>query len=435
MKLFELDDILIKINQIKDIKSIDYNDLVLTIAKDKIKILPGFIVFYGSGDYIYLTSQDKHFEVFVKKLRETYEKEKDNILKDGVLGKEKIKISTLSKAILESKELEEPNKQYKKFIDKDYYKESLLFEEDKVKALIPIIIYHLKDTLKLFDLNIDKISLSSGMNGNYYLNAILNNISTILPVNYRENGFNSVSISIGNLFKNSYSLTMNIEFSIDKISILIKIDGYDYTEYVNYVMGDFYKERYIYVGGNKIYFTSDKLDEIEKNKYENLVPNSSLKWCLLPWNAYLGGFRRDLCITESGTLEDISGNERIIDSNIVYLSVSDYHYFIKEIFTKRFSKRVSSNEQFQSINLDTYSKTVIGLKNDSLVEIETSFEDSGISSIYKKYLAGNYFYQISSARNFDEISKDNTCFIGRENGLIENTDLLEPKKYIKGRGL
>ena len=71
MKIIKEDDTLLKIKQLKDIRSIDFIDLYMNSSKDKVKIIPGFLVFYGRGEELFLTSRDKYFDQFVKKIHET----------------------------------------------------------------------------------------------------------------------------------------------------------------------------------------------------------------------------------------------------------------------------------------------------------------------------------------------------------------------------
>ena len=425
MRLVELDEKLLEINQLKDIRSIDYKDLAIASTNGKIKIIPGFIVVYGTGHIIYLTNRDPHFEIFVKKIREAYKNEKDNIIEYGILGKKKIEISPLTKKILESGELENVSSEYQVFKDSDSYTESLLFEEDRVSAIFPIVEYHLIETLKLFDLTINNISISSGMNGNYFINAIINNLPTVLPVNFAQNSFNNFTFEIGNLFDKAESVNISITFYKNKIMILTTIDEHKYSEYVAYCFEDgLYCERDINLNGKEIYYSKDLMNKAEGNDYTNLISDSLVLY-RLPWNAYFGISEDVIPVLEDG---------KIISTNVTYLSISDDRFYIREILSKYFNKDTGVMEKFQDVTLDSISRTTIGIKQESLTTIETAFDDNGITGFYKDFLAGKHFYQIAQTCDFSKIASDNTQFIGRNDGLIENVDLLEPKKYIKKAG-
>ena len=242
MKLISFDKELVDINKIKNIISIDYKDLIVTSAKDKIKIIPGFIVVYDNNKYMYLTSLDKNFDVFVNTIRNVYLEEQNNIVKEGIFSKEKIKISPFAKSLLLGSELERTNELYNYYNDKDSYEKSLLFEEDKVKSFFDIIKYHLVETLKMFDIVIDNIKISNGNNGNYYINALINKEPKILPVYFKKDK-NNYSISIGNLFDNSMPLEINISFFDNKISVITSVEKYKYKEFNTYYSDN--KEREI----------------------------------------------------------------------------------------------------------------------------------------------------------------------------------------------
>jgi hypothetical protein len=122
----------IKIEKLKDIISIDYEDIAIPQSSGKNKVYPGFFVIYGNGEHLFLTTFDSHFEDFARRLREVYLEEKDNIVSDGIMGPQKIKISPETKKILLSAELEKTSKLYDQFQNIEGYSDSLLFEEDEL---------------------------------------------------------------------------------------------------------------------------------------------------------------------------------------------------------------------------------------------------------------------------------------------------------------
>ena len=130
MQIKRDEDILLEISQIKDIRSITYKDIYASHSSSP-TILPGFIVTYGAKNtMLFLTSQDKFFEEFVRKIREVYLEEKDQVIREGIKGKEYIRLDPLSRRMLLNGDLDEIEEVYKQYDGRESYEESLLFEED-----------------------------------------------------------------------------------------------------------------------------------------------------------------------------------------------------------------------------------------------------------------------------------------------------------------
>lgn len=430
MKLIKYDDELIEINKIKDITSIEYKDLILTSAKDKIKIIPGFIVMYGLNKSLYLTEQDKYFEIFVKRLREVYQEEKDNVVKEGIFGVEGIKIDNLTKSLLMDNNLEKTYELYDYYHDKDSYDKSLFFEEDKFRIVFDTFKYHLIETLKMFDISIDNISLSGGVNGNYYLSVIIDNTPRILPINYIIKDDISSEVTIGNIFNGVSPLTIDITFYDNRLSVISKVDKYKYYETNTYGFDNsFYHTKEIIIDNNTIMYKKDKIDSVEANKYDNLINidsvNKDITWYKLPWNSYIGV---NLCISKYDT-------SSIITNKFIYLLINDNNYYLKELYYTKYQKQTSAMEEMMALTLDKISKETFGIKNNDVIMIETFFDNDGINGFYKDKLSRNYFYHLSPVDSIELITKDNAISLGRENKINDKVDLLNVKKYIKGRCL
>lgn len=435
MKIKMTADSLIKIEQLKDIISIDYKELFITGAKEKAKIIPGFLVVYGNMEQLFLTTNDVYFEEFVRELRETYLEEKDNIIREGIFGPEKIQISPLTQTILLSGELEKGKSSYEFYRGKSSYQESLLFEEDHLQSFFKIIEYHLRETLKRWNFMLGKTTLSEGCNGTYFLSTTMNNDSKIIPIQYRqENG--EYHIEFGNLLDRVVPLKMNIRFTKDGIQIHNTIEEYEYSDYFTYLKEQKVPkfEREIIHKGNIIHFQKENLEEIEKPNsvvtFDNTV--EKVNWFQLPWNAYLGIETDDVCIKEDGTIGKEETKDHLEERRMIYLYSDENTYYAKEKYTKRYYKKIPTGVVSESIIFDFLDKTTIGIKGDKTL-IETSFYPQGVTGFYKTNLSSNYFYHLSDEKDWSNLTSDNITPIGREDGVEEKQDLWNHTEYQKRR--
>lgn len=435
MKINETSADLIKINQMKNIRSITFKNLYETRAKEKNAIVPGFIVISDQG-IMYLTSADEYFEDYVRRIRELYEEEKDQVYEDGILGFEKLEIDPLTKTMLENSHVANTSELYSFYKEKESYKDSLIFESDKLKSFRGIIIHHLKETMKLFDKTITDVRISNnGINGIHYLRCKINNEPQILPIYYEQVDDNSYKISIGNLFDKSIPLNMEIIFTKDGIVVNNTIREYDFSDYTKY---EFNKkgttEREIHLDKKLKHYEKKDLPQAKTVPVNlaNLDNNEPVcVWYKLPWNAYEGVSLTDQGIKEDGTLGDNDSEDRIISERLVYLACENDDFFIKDSITKRYRKDVSKKTERGEVVFDSLNKEIIGLCQKQGYLIETSFLGNAATGFYRTNLLGNKFYHISSEQEKDKLSKENLNSLGREEGLEEKTDLLDIKKYIK----
>ena len=93
MRLHKDEQKLLEIRQIQDIESIELKDIFQSNINGKRHVVPGFMVVYGEPlKIIYLTTQDKYFEDYVKRIRQVYLEEKDLVISEGIMGKKYLTI-------------------------------------------------------------------------------------------------------------------------------------------------------------------------------------------------------------------------------------------------------------------------------------------------------------------------------------------------------
>ncbi|MBQ3307424.1 MAG: hypothetical protein IJG68_04450 [Bacilli bacterium] len=421
------DDQYLEIQQMKDLISIDYQDLFITTSKEKVRILPGFLAFYGNGKSLFLTSRDPYFEVFVKRLKEVYQEEKDNIVREEIMGSKGILIDDFAKQLLLSGELECTSNWYQYYQGKDGYQDSLFFEEDQVAAFFPIIEYHLRESSKMWNQTIGNMKLSSGSNGIYSIDTTINNQNMICPILFSKKNSQNYLITIGNVFEKALPIIMEIQFTMNGIVVLNRIAEYDYSDYYQY---DFDKEyptlhRCVSVGDKLKHYSNEHLEKVDDFHLPLLEIDQSPshpKWYLLPWNSMMG-------IEEEN--EKVLEDKQILSRKLFYYCPSKTHLSFKELGTKHSSHMVSNQEECDEVIIDSIVKDCVGLKQDNHILLETSFDSLGTTGFYKKELSGKYYYHLSLICEWNELNKNNIQLIERKNGLEEKVDLLDVKKYIK----
>ena len=149
----EMDPMLIKIQEIKDIEEIRFSDLMPSTLGDKITVLPSLLVVYNGGKMLNLCSKDSYFDVLVRKVFQVYNREKDRVVSDPTYDpfglKKKLLIDERTKAILETGSLTKVNEIYSFYDTKKSYDRTLIFQSDTLRMLLPIIKYHLKQKLMI----------------------------------------------------------------------------------------------------------------------------------------------------------------------------------------------------------------------------------------------------------------------------------------------
>ena len=83
MQFLVMDKELIDIYNIKNIESIKVFD-VMSNSGSKILLIPAILIFYDGGKTMCLCNEDKYFDVFVRKVVEVYNLEKDKVIDDSL---------------------------------------------------------------------------------------------------------------------------------------------------------------------------------------------------------------------------------------------------------------------------------------------------------------------------------------------------------------
>ena len=135
MQIYGMEKTLIDIQNIRNITSIILNDFLYSDNKsEKMELIPILSVYYNGGQSIVLTSRDKYFDTFVKKVTEVYNDEKNNIIEDSLTDPFKLRshivIDEHTKEVLEKGTLTNINDIYKDYSNKYSYDNSLLFQKD-----------------------------------------------------------------------------------------------------------------------------------------------------------------------------------------------------------------------------------------------------------------------------------------------------------------
>ena len=433
MKTIITNDQLMEIRQIKELSSVEYRDLYFANPSGKQKLVPGFLITYGpTNTILYLTSVDPYFDEYVKKIREVYLEEKDHVIGEGIMGKQYIQIDTQTKNMLLNGELENTSKLYEEYAKEYSYPESLLMEEDQLKALFPIIEYHLKETLKRWEININNIQLSGGMNGVYYLKGKVNQTPSIIPIYYEpsEDGW---KVTFGNLLERAIPLQIEGHFNTKGINILATIPEYEYDDYTSYQIRNnkIWEERIIYQHGGMIHYEAKELPKAESTEpneiYEMDSDGEGMEWFELPWNSYIGLYEDKWYMTDEGEKSEEEQTDRMVENKIVYVSKTPTTLWTKEIASKRYHKKKDDRTAGGNIQLDYMNKRRIGKTKGDVTLVETHFTRNGVTGKYKEALSGKYFYQVYNR----ELKKENAKFIDQNDQVEDKTDLFDPKKYIK----
>ena len=433
----KMDKVLVDIYNIKDIEEIKYTDLVPFGSSSKIILLPSIYVSYDGGKYLNLCSKDKYFDVFVKKVYEVYQKEKDRLFTDRRFSpfglNSKIKIDDKTKSILESGSIFNISNVYDLYDNKKSYNNSLLFQIDELNMILPIIKYHIKS---LFDktnlvVNFDE-SLLNGYKNNYSLNYKVNGLDDLLLLNYEKSN-NNYYVKIKSRNNNFPIVVIKLQFDRDKILISSVIDHYNlvYTDlyqveesHVNH-MEKVYKDQEMILYNNK---TLDRVD----NNHSNLTlldsNDDNLIFYKLPWDGYYG---------VSSNTNKLGELESVYSSHNKYLGIVDDNFMIREFLYVSYHRDKTLNTNAVDMVLDEACKCVTSLKQDSdIYVIETSFLDTLKSSGYYDFnLEGKYFYHVLESDSLDNIKKDNLVSINQDNDIICNADLLDNdtlRKVIRG---
>ena len=438
MKIDKMDNLLIEINSLKNIRSIKYNDLYLTM-NNKISILPSIIVFYDNMKCINLCINDKYFYELLRKVKEIYLEEKEKETKD-IYGKSfysslnlKIEIDPLTKLMLEESNLDELIKSYS-FYDKDKsYNESLLFTTDEINTLLPIVKYNIKETLKQFDKTIVFNEKYDGYRNKLSFNTSLDGLFHPLLVDFNKKSFNNYEFIINNLFDNIKRLKIDIEFKNDGIVIKNIIDEILYENKYEYQIKDNeVVEVHTTHINNELTLYSENVLEKKDNKYKNITDfniSEEMNWYKLPWNSLFGYKKESTKISEIEEIEYIHNN---------YFSLYDNGFISRDSISKVYKKNIKAYDLLK-VELERIDRVNTGINKDNeFWIIESKFNKNGTNGYYKNYLADKYYYYTCKYEELESININELITLDKETyEVFDKTDLLRKNKMltiIKGVG-
>jgi len=437
MAIEVMDSLLIKIYGIKDIEEIHITDLVPSSREGKLDVLPSLFIMYDGGKYLSLCSQDKYFDVFVRKVFQVYNLEKDREIVDPRFNpfgtRTKIRIDDYSKSILESGELTLINEIYRFYDNKKSYENNLLFQEDEFRILLPIIKYHLK---QLFDCTDRVITLDSnninGYRSNYTLDYKIDGIDDLLLINYVSNG-NEMSLYIRSRDRKFKPLRMTIGFKKNSIETDIHFEDYMlHSSNIYRVKSDNTLVQVFRVtkNGLPIIYKNQALEKCN-NALPNITGNEEMVWYRLPWNAIYG---------VNDVVEHLSEVDQIVMTHNKYLAISGEEFMLREYASKEYRRKKTFDANANRMIMDEVNKRVFGILLDSKEKVyvlETYFADMlRGNGYYDTYLNDRYFYHLTQSKDgLLSLNKNNLVTISTDNNIVCSADLLvkeDIKRLVKG---
>ena len=398
MKINAMDDERIAISNIENIEAITFSELTNNSGNNIIK--PMLSVAYNGANVLVLTSDDKNFDFFVKKVRDIYLKEKDKPIEGSIL-KRHINIDDLSKKIFLSDTITQTSDLYKYYSNIDSYGERLISSEHEVKALIPLIDYVINSNLSNINRNakLEKGISGYSSSGLYTIYESINGIYVPIPLRITKNN-NSYNILIGNIFGELNPLNVIISFNKTDLNIISTVDSLNYNSYEDFKYEDglIINNKEIYINGKCLYKNPNKYEKVlETPSITKLDENDSLDWFKLPWGASIG-FKNE---------ENIIDNEsKTVYRKVQYVENYEDTLINIESAEKRFVRRTKDFRKVKDIVFDDVDKTMTCFKDKDCIFIETAFNENGTLGTYKDLYAGKYFYQFSNAQDFNSINKE-----------------------------
>ena len=442
-----MDDIELAINNIQNIESISFSDAsIIPIGQTKTKTyqqihkdsgnlyVPLLSIAYDGSNTLSLMSSDKHFDKFVKKVREVYLKEKDRPI-PGHIMETFISIDDYTKKILLSDSVIETSELYSFYKDKNGYEEELISKEKEVFGLLPLISYIIDTNLSMFGKHFKSLNQINGFGprGNYILYGEVNNIYTPIPIKVNKICNNTYELEIGNLFGDLVPLFVTINFNKTRLDIECYVPRYNYEllESYTYDEGKLTSTREIYLD-KKVHYSKpivfDKSSEetnISKVDISDDKKDSEfnkLDWFTLPWGANIG-FK----FIENRIDDETKTSSR----KIQYIEKNDNVFINIVSAERRLIRKTPDFMQARDIIFDDVDKTMVGYRDNGITYISTLFGDDGATGEYKEYYAGKSFYHVTSD-DFDNLNSNNLYPVGYDFYVYEQGDLLE-NQIIKNK--
>ena len=425
-----MDPMLIKIYEIKDIEEICLSDFAPSSQGSKINVLPNLYVRYDGGKYLSLCSQDKYFDVLVRKVFQVYNLEKDRVMIDPDFdpfgSRTKLKIDDRTKQILESGDLTNINEIYSFYDGKKSYHNNLLFQSDELKMMLPMIKYHLK---QIFDCTDRVITLEddyiNGYRNNYSINYKIDGIDDTLIISFVRHNNNETALYIRSRDKRFKPLEMFIKFE----DTSIEVDTY-FKEY-NLASSNTYEVKRdnsiintfrVYKDNKPIIYTNFALEKVD-NPVPNLASLDSrddVTWYKLPWNAMYGA---------NNHVEVLSEVDEIVNIHNKYLALVGNEFVGREYASKEYQRRKTFEANANRVVMDEVNKRIQGIlldREEGIYVIETYFANVIRSNgYYDTYLDDRYFYHLAQNKDFlTGLNRDDLISISQDNNIIRSADLL-----------
>lgn len=443
MKLVSMDDVECAINNIHNIESISFSDLALvSVGKSKTDtysrvledgnqlFIPLLTVVYDGANILNLTSLDKHFNKFVKKVRDVYLKEKDNPIQ-GDFFSSYIKIDDYTKKILLSDSVIKTSDLYSFYEGKTGYDELLISNEKEVLGLLSLIIHIIDTNLSMFKKHFtfgNRIQ-GYGPRGNYVLEGKINNEYTNCLLRFSKLGNNTYNFDLGNVLGDLTPLKVRVSFNKASLDIVCKSDKSDYQllESYTYNDGEVIGTREAYLNDNLKYSETLKIEKLSSDvPLSKIDEDDSLDWFQLPWGSSIGFKYIDEKVDD-----EISTSSR----KVQYISINNDVFINLKSAEKMLIRKTPDFKIVKDIIFDDVDKTMIGYKDDDITYIRTTFGADGAVGEYNDKYAGKSFYHVSSATSFEELNKSNIYPVGYDLDVYDQGDLLNNFKVKnKARG-
>lgn len=435
MQIYGMDPELVSIYNIRNLESVRIWDFESLTSSQRL-IVPAILITYDGGKTLNLCAKDKHFNIYVKKVAQVYNDEKNNILEDALSDPfrlhSSIIIDDFTRKILESRELEQINDIYSFYNNKDSFDTSQFFQIDEVRSLIDIVRYHLSKlftfTDKVVTFNEDEIT---GFRNNYCLTGQVDGVEKVFPFIFEKTDNNKYDFWIAGIENHNHPIKLNIAFENENFIVSIEIESYGLVSTSKYVITNgVVKEIHdITKNGLTISYKNEDLEEVQTNELQNFADideSSNLKWFRLPWQAVYG---IDTKIT------DISEVEKIIEIQNMYVSIFNGGFIKKENYSKKYKRNKTVTLDSNDMILDEVRKSVIGVSIDEEQKtfvIETSFDTDNVKDgMLNGVITGEHFYHACHSKTgLNGIIKKKLVPL-RKRHIITNSDLVNKHRILK----
>ena len=427
MIIYGMEDMLIDIQNIKNLSSIKLGSFFFIRDKSgKMELVPLLTITYDGGKTLSLSSKEKYFDSFVKKVTEVYNDEKDNIVEDSLTDpfrlRSHILIDEHTKDVLEKGSLRNINQAYTFYDNKFSYNNSLLFQKDEFKLLFPIIKYHLEDLFRKTSTNVKIFDTIQGYRDNFLLKASVDGLEKVINVSYFKENENKYILEIGGLFNECNSFAMSIEFKKDRIVVIINNQKYELVCEYTYLTNNEKIKQIINIskGNRRVVYENKDLEQCENNipNITDLDSKSDFIWYKLPWNAMYG---------INNDVTTLSDEEKMVQTYSMYVCTFQKSFMKKENYSKTYKRNSTVALSTNEVVIDDMLKNTICIcviDNENIFVIETSFLDSRYpNGYYLEKLKDKYFYHVVRSENgVSDIMLSNGINVTKDDILV-NSDL------------